>query len=232
MKQNDIISLYQNDLNVLSVVSCLKTNKKDIIIKGLSGDLSVITPVAISKNDNKNHCFILENKKSAMVFYSSLSRLVKNEKIYFFPYSHRKAYGGDDDVNNANVVFRTEAIEAIAKKTKEKKYLITYPEGLFEKTTNTKTKNKLSLIIKKGQDLDYTFLTNHLNEQSFKHVDFVKEPGQYSLRGNVVDVFSFTNKQPIRLEFNENKIIKIKLFNIEFSKKNTKRSKRMKLLFN
>ena len=231
MKQNDIIRLYQNDLNVLSVVSCLKTNKKDIIIKGLSGDLSVIVPVAISKNDNKNHCFILENKKSAMVFYSSLSRLVKKEKIYFFPYSHRKAYGGGGDVNNANVVFRTEAIEAIARKTKEKKYLITYPEGLFEKTTNTKTKNKLSLIIKKGQDLDYTFLTNHLNEQSFKHVDFVKEPGQYSLRGNVVDVFSFTNKQPIRLEFNENKIIKIKLFNIE-SQLTIEERKEIKILAN
>ena len=68
MKQNNIISLYQNDLDVLSVVSCLKTKKKDIIIKGLSGDLNVITPVAISKNDKKNHCFVLENKKSAMVF--------------------------------------------------------------------------------------------------------------------------------------------------------------------
>ena len=74
MKENDIISLYQNDLNVLSVVSCLKTNKKDIIIKGLSGDLSVITPVAISKNDNKNHCFILENKKSAMIFFTNLDK--------------------------------------------------------------------------------------------------------------------------------------------------------------
>ena len=173
--------------------------------------LYFIVNVAISKNDNKNHCFVLENKKSAMVFYSSLSRLLKKEKIFFFPYSHRKAYD-DDYVNNANVVFRTEAIEAIARKTKEKKYLITYPEGLFEKTTNTKTKNKLSLIIKKGQNLDYTFLTNHLNEQNFKHVDFVKEPGQYSLRGSIVDIFSFTNKQPIRLEFNKSKIIKIKLF--------------------
>ena len=83
MKENDIISLYQNDLDILSVVNCIKTKTKNIIIKGLSGDLSVITPIAISKNDNKNHCFILENKKSAMVFYSSLSRLVKKEKIYF-----------------------------------------------------------------------------------------------------------------------------------------------------
>ena len=230
MKQNNIISLYQNDLDVLSVVSCLKTKKKDIIIKGLSGDLNVITPVAISKNDNKNHCFVLENKKSAMVFYSSLSRLLIKEKIFFFPYSHRKAYD-DDYINNANVVFRTEAIEAIARKTKEKKYLITYPEGLFEKTTNTKTKNKLSLIIKNGQNLDYNFLTNHLNEQNFKPVDFVKEPGQYSLRGSVVDVFSFTNKQPIRLEFNENKIIKIKLFNIE-SQLTIEERKEIKILAN
>ena len=230
MKQNDIINLYKNDLDVLSVVSCIKTKNTNVVLKGLSGDLNVITPVAISKNDNKNHCFVLENKKSAMVFYSSLSRLLKKEKIFFFPYSHRKPYDFDY-VNNANVVFRTEAIEAITKKTKEKKYLITYPEGLFEKTTNTQTKNKLSLTIKKGQELDYTFLTNHLNKQNFKPVDFVKEPGQYSLRGNLVDVFSFTNKKPIRLEFSKNKIIKIKLFNIE-SQLTIEEKKEIKILAN
>ena len=230
MKQNDIINLYKNDLDVLSVVSCIKTKNTNVVLKGLSGDLNVITPVAISKNDNKNHCFVLENKKSAMVFYSSLSRLLKKEKIFFFPYSHRKPYDFDY-VNNANVVFRTEAIEAIAKKTKEKKYLITYPEGLFEKTTNTQTKNKLSLTIKKGQELDYTFLTNHLNKQNFKPVDFVKEPGQYSLRGNLVDVFSFTNKKPIRFEFSKNKIIKIKLFNIE-SQLTIEEKKEIKILAN
>tara|TARA_B100001245_G_scaffold228608_1_gene206051 strand:- start:149 stop:427 length:279 start_codon:yes stop_codon:yes gene_type:complete len=83
MKQNDIISLYPNDFDILSVVGCVKTKKKDIVIKRLSEDLNVITPVVISKNDNKNHYFVLENKKSAMVFYSSLSRLLKKEKIFF-----------------------------------------------------------------------------------------------------------------------------------------------------
>ena len=58
MKQNDIINLYKNDLDVLSVVSCIKTKNTNVVLKGLSGDLNVITPVAISKNDNKNHCFV------------------------------------------------------------------------------------------------------------------------------------------------------------------------------
>ena len=72
--------------------------------------------------------------------------LLKKEKIFFFPYSYRKAYD-DEFINNANVVFRTEAIEAITNPTNEKIYLITYPEGLFEKTTNIQTKNKLSTLL-------------------------------------------------------------------------------------
>ncbi len=213
MKENDLLNLYKNDLGVIDVSSYLNQGNKNISIKGLFGDLNIITALAITKNDKKNHCFILEDKKSALIFYSSLSRLLKKEKIYFFPYSYRKAYD-DEFINNANVVFRTEAIEAITYTTNEKIYLITYPEGLFEKTTNIQTKNKLSLLIKKGETLEYAFLVNYLEEQSFEFVDFVKEPGQYSVRGNIIDVFSFTNKEPIRIEYEENKIIRIKLFNV------------------
>ena len=172
MKDNDLLSLYKNDLGVITVSSYLNQGNKNISIKGLFGDLNIITALAITKNDKKNHCFILEDKKSALIFYSSLSRLLKKEKIFFFPYSYRKAYD-DEFINNANVVFRTEAIEAITNPTNEKIYLITYPEGLFEKTTNIQTKNKLSLLIKKGETLEYSFLVNYLEEQSFEFVDFV-----------------------------------------------------------
>ena len=78
---------------------------------------------------------------------------------------------------------------------------------ISEKNISFRRVLEVKLYLKKGQKLDYTFLTNHLNKQNFKPVDFVKEPGQYSLRGNLVDVFSFTNKKPIRLEFSKNKII-------------------------
>ena len=213
MKDNDLLHLYKNDIGVLAVSSYLKQGNKNISIKGLSGDLNIITALAVTKNDQENHCFVLEDKKSALIFYSSLSRLLKKEKIFFFPYSYRKAYD-DEFINNANVVFRTEAIEAITNKSKEKIYLISYPEGVFEKTTNIQTKNKLSLLIKKGETLEYSFLVNYLEEQNFESVDFVKEPGQYSVRGNIIDVFSFTNKEPIRVEYEENKIVRIKLFNV------------------
>ena len=213
MKDNDLLNFYKNDIGVLAISSYLKQGNKNISIKGLSGDLNTITALAVTKNDKKNHCFILEDKKNALIFYSSVSRLLKKEKIFFFPYSYRKAYD-DEFINNANVVFRTEAIEAITNKSKEKIYLISYPEGVFEKTTNIQTKNKLSLLIKKGETLEYSFLVNYLEEQNFESVDFVKEPGQYSIRGNIIDVFSFTNKEPIRIEYEENKIVRIKLFNV------------------
>ena len=213
MNSLEIISKFENDIKTIEINKRTKEEKK-VKINGLSGDLDVIIPVAASKNDNNNYCFIVSEKKKALLYYSKLCNYLHEDKVYFFPYSFRKPYD-EELINNANVVMRTETIQAILKRNKEKKYVVTYPEGLFEKFPDEKTQKELSLILKKGCEINYENLSNTLYEQGFEFVDFVNNPGEFSIRGNIVDVFSFTNKRPIRIECDGDLVEKIKLFNVE-----------------
>ena len=213
MNSLEIISAFENDIKTIEISKRIREEKR-VKINGLSGDLNVIIPIATSKNDNKNYCFIVSEKKKALLYYSKLCNYLHEDKVFFFPYSFRKPYD-EELINNANVVMRTETIQAIIKKNKEKKYVVTYPEGLFEKFPDEKTQKELSLILKKGGEINYDTLANTLNEQGFDFVDFVNNPGEYSIRGNIIDVFSFTNKKPVRIECDGDLVEKIKLFNVE-----------------
>ena len=213
MNSLEIISAFENDIKTIEISKRIREEKR-VKINGLSGDLNVIIPIATSKNDNKNYCFIVSEKKKALLYYSKLCNYLHEDKVFFFPYSFRKPYD-EELINNANVVMRTETIQAIIKKNKEKKYVVTYPEGLFEKFPDEKTQKELSLILKKGAEINYDTLANTLNEQGFDFVDFVNNPGEYSIRGNIIDVFSFTNKKPVRIECDGDLVEKIKLFNVE-----------------
>ena len=213
MNSVEIISAFENDIKTIEISKRIREEKR-VKINGLSGDLNVIIPIATSKNDNKNYCFIVSEKKKALLYYSKLCNYLHEDKVFFFPYSFRKPYD-EELINNANVVMRTETIQAIIKKNKEKKYVVTYPEGLFEKFPDERTQKELSLILKKGGKINYDTLANTLNEQGFDFVDFVNNPGEYSIRGNIIDVFSFTNKKPVRIECDGDLVEKIKLFNVE-----------------
>ena len=213
MNSVEIISAFENDIKTIEISKRIREEKR-VKINGLSGDLNVIIPIATSKNDNKNYCFIVSEKKKALLYYSKLCNYLHEDKVFFFPYSFRKPYD-EELINNANVVMRTETIQAIIKKNKEKKYVVTYPEGLFEKFPDEKTQKELSLILKRGCEINYDTLANTLNEQGFDFVDFVNNPGEYSIRGNIIDVFSFTNKKPVRIECDGDLVEKIKLFNVE-----------------
>ena len=213
MTASKIISKYKKDIKTIALTSFIKKNKR-VSLSALSGNLSVIVPIAVSQNDNKNHCFVLPDKKKAFLFYSTLCGFLNKEQVFFFPYSFRKPYD-NDLINNANVVMRTEAVQAISKIKTKKTYIVTYPEGIFEKFPEPKTQKKLTLLIKKKKKINHQEITNSLSNQGFVVVDFVTSPGQYAIRGNIIDVFSFTYKKPIRIECDNDVVERIKVFNIE-----------------
>lgn len=213
MTASKIISKYKKDIKTIALTSFIKKNKR-VSLSGLSGNLTVIVPIAVSQNDNKNHCFVLPDKKKAFLFYSTLCDFLNKEQVFFFPYSFRKPYD-NDLINNANVVMRTEAVQAISNIKTKKTYIVTYPEGIFEKFPEPKTQKKLTLLIKKKKKINHQEITKTLSNQGFVVVDFVTSPGQYAIRGNIIDVFSFTYKKPIRIECDNDVVERIKVFNIE-----------------
>ena len=214
MSISKIISKYKDDLKVLEVSTSINTHKHSVFFSGLSGNLDVILPLSVSQKDESSHCFILSDKEKALVFYSNLCNFLNKNKVYFFPFSFLSPYD-EDLLNNANVVMRTETAQAVVSKKKEKIYIVTYPEGLFEKFPSEKFQNKLSLSIEKKQKLDIKSLRNTLLDRGFSLEDFIAQPGDLAIRGNIIDVFSFSYKDPIRIEMDGDFVEKIKIFNVE-----------------
>ena len=214
MSISEITSKYKDDLKVLEVSSRINNNKHGLFFSGLSGNLDVILPLSVSQKDESSHCFILSDKEKALVFYSNLCNFLNKNKVYFFPFSFLSPYD-EDLLNNANVVMRTEAIQAVVSRKKEKIYIVTYPEGLFEKFPSEKFQNKLSLSIERKQKLNIKSFRNTLLDRGFSLEDFIAQPGDLAIRGNIIDVFSFSYKSPIRIEMDGDYVEKIKVFDVE-----------------
>ena len=230
MLPSKLLDTYAHDLKTIELNRSIE-EEKEISLGGLCGNLKVILPVAISYNNTYNNCFICANKKDAMLYYSNLSNFLNHEKVMFFPYSYRKPYD-DELINNANVVMRTETIQHIKNlKKNEKTYVVTYPEGIVELYPDHKTSDKLSYNIKLNEEISQKSIIDNLNFQNFTRVDFVKEPGEYAVRGSIIDVYSFTNNNPIRIESDDDLIIKIKEFDSE-SQLTVKSLEGVKLLSN
>ena len=212
MSTTEILSKYKKEIKTIELQSVINKNQT-LSIKGLCGNLNVVIPLSVSQNDSYSHCFILADKEKALVYYSNLCNFLKNEKVYFFPYSFIAPYD-DELINNANVVMRTEVIQALIEKNKEKIYIVTYPEGLFEKFPEEKTQKEKRSSIKIKEKLDLGEFLKTLNKNSFNRVDFVTEPGEYAVRGNIIDVFSFSYKKPIRIELDGNEVERLRLFGV------------------
>ena len=176
MSTSEIISMYKDRLKVVELQSEV-SKKNNVYISGLSGNLNVIVPLAITQNDSKSHCFILNDKEKALIYYSNLCNYLKNEKVYFFPYSFIAPYD-NELINNANVVMRTEVIQALIEKEKEKIYIVTYPEGLFEKFPEEKTQKEKRSSVKIKERLDTSDFLKTLNKNSFRNISAI----YYNLR--------------------------------------------------
>src|SRR5690606_35877016 len=116
--------------------------------------------------------------------------------------------------DNANVLLRSEVLNRLNSK-KKPTLIVTYPEALFEKVVTRKELEKNTLKVVVGDSLSLDFLNEMLFEYRFKRTDFVTEPGEFSVRGGIVDVFSFSNDEPFRIEFFGDEIESIRTFDVE-----------------
>jgi transcription-repair coupling factor (superfamily II helicase) len=205
-----IVSKYKEKVKTIDIHSKIEESNLTSL-SGLSGNLNVIVPLSVSQKDSFCHCFIIADKEKALIYYSNLCNFLKKEKVYFFPYSFIAPYD-DELINNANVVMRTEVIQALLEKSNEKIYIVTYPEGLFERFPEERAQKEKRTIIKIKDKLNLVEFIEGLNKNEFNKVDFVTEPGDYAVRGNIIDVFSYSYKKPIRIELDGNDVERLRLF--------------------
>lgn len=223
MKTPDFLSLYTSDTVVQTIADRLKSKGDfSVFLKGLRGSSDAVYAAAIASLYKESHVFIMRDKDEANFFSNDLYNLLQ-EEVSIYPMSYKRPYEFEE-VDNANVLARAEVLNKVNGKEAERFLIVTYPEALPEKVVDKKTLVSNTFTAKVGEKLDSEFLGEFLNSYEFEKTDFVYEAGQYSIRGGIVDVFSFSNELPYRLELFGDEIESIRTFDpnsqlsVEFKK--------------
>lgn len=210
MTVDEFKQAYQNSPKAISIASQLKKEGEKLHLKGLIGSSAALFTNAVMHNSQGFHLIVLEDKETAAFFFNDLENLNKTAShILFFPHSYKRPYQLEE-IDNANVVSRAEVLERINRGNAT--VVVTYPEALFEKIITKKQFAKNILEIKQGGDYSIDFINELLIEYEFEKVDFVYEPGQFAVRGGIIDVFSFSNDLPYRIEFFGDEVDSIRTF--------------------
>ena len=160
------------------------------------------------------HLILAQDKEEASFLNSDLQQLLGSEEYRIFPGSYKRPYHYDE-VDNANVLIRAEMLNQLAEHRDTPRILITYPEALYEKVINKRSLVENTFTAKVGESIDMGFVAEILSSYDFERTDFVYEPGQYAIRGGILDVFSFSHEYPYRLELFGKELERIRTFDPE-----------------
>lgn len=210
MELKEFRSLFQKLAPIDLSAQKLREQAAHIHWKGLIGSSRSLCASALAEQTPGHHLFILNDKEEAAYFLNDLEGLYPGDKrIIFYPASYRVPYQLEE-TDNANVVSRAEALEKI--NNGNNVWVVTYPQALFEKVPTQKRLKEHTLRVEIGKSYSIDFMNELLLECHFDRVDFVYEPGQFSIRGGILDVFSYSNDDPFRIEFFGDEVESIRTF--------------------
>ncbi|SHF78900.1 transcription-repair coupling factor [Salegentibacter echinorum] len=184
-----------------------------IHLKGLIGSSFSFVAANAFRDTDRPFLLIFNDKEEAAYHLNDLEQLVGEKNVLFYPGSYRRPYQLEE-TDNANVLLRAEVLNRINSR-KKPAIIVTYPDALFEKVVTRKELEESILKIAVEDELSIDFINEVLFEYKFKRVDFVTEPGEFSVRGGIIDVFSFSNDEPYRIEFFGDEVDSIRSFDIE-----------------
>lgn len=193
--------------------SAIAINQSKTHLKGLVGSSLSFVISEVFKRQEQPFLLIFNDKEEAAFYLNDLEQLINTKDVFFYPGSYRRPYQ-IEETDNANVLLRAEVLNRINSR-KKPAIIVTYPDALFEKVVTRKELNSHTLKVSVNDKLSIDFLNEVLFEYKFKRVDFVTEPGEFSVRGGIVDVFSFSNDEPYRIEFFGDEIDSIRSFDVE-----------------
>ena len=211
MSLSSFLSHLQNHPEINLSAEKLSQAKCKIHWKGTLGSAKGIFSSAVAQQCPGHHVFILNDKEDAAYFLNDLQGLYpEDQRLVFYPASYKVPYQLEE-VDNSNVVARTEALKKLS--GQDNCWIITYPEALFEKVLTKKKLVSNTMKIEVGKTYSIDFINELLLDYHFDRVNYVYEPGQFSIRGGIVDVFSYASDTPYRIEFFGNEVESIRTFN-------------------
>ncbi|MBT3747565.1 MAG: transcription-repair coupling factor [Bacteroidetes bacterium] len=214
MEKRDLISLYQTHPNIERIRAFLHEDQsKTLHLNGLLASSSPLLFAALEEDQKNTRLIMLNEREEAAYFFNDLTNLLGSQYVYYFPSSYKRSIRMQQ-LDKDNVMLRTEVLNRMASRNR-KALVITYPEAILERVVSKKALSDHTLILKKGEEVNLDFITEMLYEYGFERNDFVYEPGQFSVRGGIIDVFSYSAEHPYRINFLGDQVDSIRSFEIE-----------------
>ncbi|MES2836472.1 MAG: transcription-repair coupling factor [Bacteroidota bacterium] len=211
MTIQEILNKYQSLTQIEELNNTLNHSlPSHTLIKGAVNSAKSFIISAISNNTIHPQLIIVSDKEEAAYLLNDLENIIPNKNVLYFPTPYRKPYTVED-VDNANVLMRAEVLNQLSVNTKNK-IIVTYAEALAEKVVSKQHLKENTLELNKGEKINIDFIVDVLHSYEFERVDYVVNPGQYSVRGGIVDIFSYAYDNPYRVEFFGNEVDSIRSF--------------------
>ena len=214
LEVQELLTMYSAHPQVSALVGLLDDKScRNLFLKGLNGSGAALTIASLFFKKRGSYVCVLNDQEEAGYFYHDLMQLTNSQDIFFFPSAYRRAikYGHLDP---ANEILRTEVLSRLQMPDLPT-VIVTYPDALAEKVIAQADLKQKTLQIGVGDKLDNMFVSDILDEYGFEQVDYVYEPGQYAMRGSILDVFSFSHEFPYRIDFFGSEVETIRTFEVE-----------------
>ena len=213
MELQDLLIQYKSDARTAQLLHILQRKEPvAIAAEKLTGSLKGLITASVFEATQRTQLVVYADKESAAYGLNDLEEILGQKHVFFFPASYRRPYE-IEETDNANVLLRTEVLNRLSNR-KKPAVVVTYSDALFEKVVRKINFSNQALTVKVGDKLGMDFLNESLFEFKFHRVDFVTEPGQFSIRGGIADVFSFSNDHPYRIEFFDDEVESIRTFDV------------------
>jgi transcription-repair coupling factor (superfamily II helicase) len=214
-----ILELYRSDARILALTEKVNAyqpeesgkNSTLLQLSGLEGAQESFVLAGTYLACSRPQLWIANDKEEAAYFYTNLVNLLEKKPIHFFPDSFKRPQYYEQ-LNNSNVLERNETINKIITQSRVPFIIVTYPEAIFEKVVEPTELESSRILLNTGEKVDIDILIDLLIDYGFTREDFVYEPGQFSLRGAIIDVFSYGNEYPYRIELFDEDIESIRTF--------------------
>lgn len=213
MSKADIFNKYDRNPKVGQIADTLLQRENKIHLKGLLGSSLSFVVHSLFNKTSLPFLLMFQDKEEAAYYLNDLEQMIGEQDVLFYPGSYRRPYQLEE-TDNANVLLRAEVLNRINSR-KKPAVIVTYADAVFEKVITRKELDKNTLKVAVGDQISIEFINEVLFEYEFRRVDFITEPGEFSVRGGIIDVFSFSNDNPYRIEFFGNEVDSIRSFDVE-----------------
>lgn len=213
LEPTQLISEWEGHRGVKSLVQALAERQAVVSLKGLKGSSVAMVLGAAFRLQRRPMVLVEADMESAAYLYNDLQTILGTVDIEFMPSSYQRSMD-HERTDSSNILLRTDVLGKVAS-AQSPMIVVTYPEAVMERVVSPEKLASNTFVISKGDTLSHDFLVELLHDYGFERVDFVYEPGQYSVRGSIIDVFSFADEMPFRLDFFGDDVDSIRTFDIE-----------------